>query len=182
VVAVLAGFKPVLIALIAQGVWSLGRTALKRRGLFLIAAGALAASLLGVSPIVVLGAAAGLALAACAGGLFSVAPLPLLLTFTKLGALVFGGGYVLFAFLHDELVLRQGWLTKAQLLDAIAVGQLTPGPVFTAATFIGYLGRPPRPPGRQSSPTAARARSAAQLCSNVTRTSASSLSGCTRAS
>jgi chromate transporter len=78
-----------------------------------------------------------LAAAATAPAPFSLAGL--FLAFAKIGSVLFGSGYVLLAFLRSELVERLGWLSEAQLLDAIAVGQVTPGPVFTAATFVGYL-------------------------------------------
>jgi chromate transporter len=60
-------------------------------------------------------------------------------SFLKIGAILYGSGYVLFAFLRSEFVVRLGWLNDQQLIDAIAIGNVTPGPVFTAATFIGYV-------------------------------------------
>jgi chromate transporter len=65
--------------------------------------------------------------------------LGLFLSFLKIGAVLYGSGYVLLAFMRSEFVTRLGWLTNQQLLDAIAVGQATPGPVFSSATFVGYL-------------------------------------------
>jgi chromate transporter len=76
---------------------------------------------------------------AAMGAAFPVGLLRLFLSFLKVGSVVFGSGYVLLAFLQTEFVERLRWLTEKQLIDAVAVGQFTPGPLFTTATFIGYV-------------------------------------------
>ena len=154
---ILYGIKPVVLAIVVQALWGLGRTAFRTRALLVLGSLALVGSFLGVHPLIVL-LGAGLASLALVrmrarpgtAGAWAVvglgtASLPwvglagLFLFFLKLGAMLFGSGYVLLAFLQTDLVDRLHWLTQAQLLDAVAVGQITPGPVFTTATFIGYL-------------------------------------------
>ncbi len=162
----LYGIKPVMIAIIGQALWNLGGKAIKNGGLALLGIAVLTLYFLGINEIGLLFGggivylafanlkrmqkqkAAGLWIAPLAGlsGLISPAAgtvpfsLPLLfLTFLKIGAILYGSGYVLLAFLHADFVVRHGWLTDQQLIDAIAIGQLTPGPLFTSATFIGYL-------------------------------------------
>lgn len=160
---VLYGVKPVVIAVVLQALWRLGRSALKSQALMLLGVAAVVAAGLGVHELIVL-AGAGLTMAAFRGvrgsrsaGSHERAPVVLFLTaiagvsvtpfglwplfavFAKIGSVLFGSGYVLLAFLRADLVERLGWLTERQLLDAVAVGQVTPGPVFTTATFIGYI-------------------------------------------
>ena len=158
------GIKPIIIAVVLQALWNLGPAAIKNRLVAIVGVGALTLNILGVNPLVVL-FGAGVMLAANQasrqrkGMLFSLTPvlgtgLPILATtgpaapfnlgglflfFLKVGTVLFGSGYVLMAFLRTDLVERWHWLTENQLLDAIAVGQFTPGPVFTTATFIGYI-------------------------------------------
>jgi chromate transporter len=155
---VLYGIRPVVVAIVLQALLRLGRTALKTSTLAMVGIGAAALSLAGVGPVWVLLvcsmvtvlerqarglrsvlAAAGLSSFSLVGGIAQVSLGSLFLVFLKLGAVVFGSGYVLLAFLRADLVVRLHWLTERQLLDAVAVGQVTPGPVFTTATFIGYL-------------------------------------------
>ncbi len=155
----LYGIKPVMIAIIVQAIWKLGRTAFRRWQLALAGLACFAADLAGIPPIAVLLAAGGLALvaawagsrrgtamgfaalpaAAGGGALGATGLIPLFLVFLKLGVVVFGSGYVLVAFLQADLVDRLHWVTQPQLLDAITAGQVTPGPVFATATFLGYL-------------------------------------------
>lgn len=159
----LYGVKPVMVAIIAQAVWELSKHAVK--GPLTLAVGAIAFLLyaLGVAEIPLLiagglvvmliqnrsrlhwrGGAAALFLGGSFGPIAQAAATPfsygqLFWSFFKIGAVLYGSGYVLIAFMQTEFVQKLGWLTNQQLLDAIVVGQITPGPLFTSATFVGYL-------------------------------------------
>ena len=154
------GIKPAVLAIIASAILKLGKKAVKGWELAVIGILVFMASILGVNEIIAL-LSAGI-LGMCyfyfrsrsstdiksiapfflfSGGLFStilkVSTANVFWTFLKVGAVLYGSGYVLFAYLDTELVSR-GWLTRPELIDAIAVGQFTPGPVLSTATFIGY--------------------------------------------
>lgn len=158
----LYGIKPVVIAIIAQAIWTLGQKAVKGPLTAAVAVTVIALYFAGVNEIALLfgggaavmaaenlrrfsGRALGSFFLSFGGlGVFSIAAAPcslpaLFLTCLKIGSVWFGSGYVLLAFLRADFVAHSGWLTERQLLDAIAIGQVTPGPLFTTVTFIGYL-------------------------------------------
>jgi chromate transporter len=162
---ILYGVNPIVISIIADALWSLGRTALKNVWLAAMAVAALLLYFKGVSVVaIILGTAAltaafaysksksgkpaiavlpmvgmGVGAAAVASSAIPFSMARLFLTFLKIGAVAYGSGYVLLAFMHADFVAHLHWLTEKQLLDAIAAGQITPGPVFASATFVGYL-------------------------------------------
>lgn len=164
----LYGIKPVIVAVILQAVWGLARKAAKNWILLIVGVAAFALYLLGINELLLLFgcglagalilnarrifaervdgiiALLGIPLPALLSGALTTATTPyslstLFLTFLKIGSVLYGSGYVLLAFMRGDFVERLGWLTTQQLLDAVAVGQFTPGPLFTTATFVGYL-------------------------------------------
>jgi chromate transporter len=175
----LYGVKPVVIAVILQALWGLGRAAVKSKLLAVVGVVCAVLSFFGVNALLLLASAgAAMALARSLAGKpgagvaaklsalamfwrgvrlkaasalllpsavtgFAAGMWPIFLVFLKIGSVVFGSGYVLLAFLRADLVLHRAWVTDAQLMDAVAIGQVTPGPVFTTATFLGYLLRGP---------------------------------------
>jgi len=182
VAALLYGVKPVVIAVILQALWGLGRAAVKSWVLAIAGMLCVALSVAQVNALIILfgtgailagihalsrdrarkqrtagaltfisvwrGARAGLARMFPWLGVTGAAAVipgiwPLFLVFLRIGSIVFGSGYVLLAFLRADLVVHRAWVTDAQLVDAVAIGQVTPGPVFTTATFLGYLLRGP---------------------------------------
>jgi chromate transporter len=163
---VLYGVKPVVIGIVIEALWSLGRKAIKGPTTAAVGIGIVVLYLLGFNEIALLFGGAAVVLLVYGGRRFlkrslaAVAPIPLLfqiplttfytgvvpfsqttlfLSFLKIGSVLFGSGYVLLAFLRSEFVGRLGWLTNQQVLDAVVAGQITPGPVFSSATFVGYL-------------------------------------------
>lgn len=161
VAGILYGVKPVIIAVVVHAIWRLARSVLRTRLLIALTIAATVAAFAGIDEMVILFAAgafvivarrvrgefgAAFAASGAAGavkvGVVAAVPFTLgalFLFFLKIGAILFGSGYVLLAFLQADLVDRMHWLTQSQLLDAVAIGQITPGPVSSTATFIGYV-------------------------------------------
>ncbi|MCW9682780.1 chromate efflux transporter [Dolichospermum planctonicum UHCC 0167] len=166
----LYGIKPVVLAIIINAVWGLGKKAVKTRKLLIIAIAVgliteftkineivslLMGGILGMiwlrssnqTNLIILGLTAETFLQTTVistatnniNNHVSVSLWKLGLFFLKIGSVLFGGGYLLIAFLQRELVEEYSWLTQQQLLDSIAIGQFTPGPVLSTATFIGYI-------------------------------------------
>lgn len=156
------GIKPVMIAIILQALYLLGRRAVTGVLTSIVCVGVIAGYFLGVNEIVLLlagglvvmivknagslrgtGASALLfpilGMGASEVGGKAVSLKSLFLIFLKIGSVLYGSGYVLLAFLQTDLVEKLGWLTGQQLIDAVSIGQVTPGPVFTTATSIGYI-------------------------------------------
>ncbi len=160
----LYGVKPIMVAIIAHAVWELGKRAVKGPLTLMVGVATLALYALGAAevPLLVVGgllvmliqnrsrlhwrapSASALWLGGPLAPLLPVAATPfsytqLFWSFFKIGAVLYGSGYVLIAFMQTEFVQNLGWLTNKQLLDAIVVGQITPGPLFTSATFVGFI-------------------------------------------
>lgn len=163
VAGILYGVKPVIIVIVLEALWKLGSTAIKSKVTALVAVAGLLLAVFQVHEllILVIGGAIVLGIKSFSNrsriqSAVAASPLaiffqygatasttfglwPLFLFFLKVGAVLYGSGYVLLAFIRADLVDRWHWLSESQLLDAVAVGQITPGPVFTTATFIGYV-------------------------------------------
>lgn len=153
------GIKPAVLAIIASAIVKLSKKAIKNTELTILGVLVLVASLLGVNEVLALLMAGVLGMFyfylkeklqnkalsilpillffGLGETLVKLSSLKIFLVFLKVGAILYGSGYVLFAYLDAELVSR-GWLTRTELIDAIAVGQFTPGPVLSTSTFIGY--------------------------------------------
>ncbi|MBN2511368.1 MAG: chromate transporter [Sedimentisphaerales bacterium] len=158
--SLLYGVKPVILIIIAQALWLLGRKAIRDALTAIVGAGVIVLYFVGINEILLLFAGGAvimfgrnlghggskvkgfvplLGLSLPAAGTIPFQLSTLFLTFLKIGSVWYGSGYVLLAFLQSDFVDRLGWLSSQQLMDAIAIGQVTPGPLFTTATFIGYV-------------------------------------------
>jgi chromate transporter len=159
--AILAGVTPTIIAIILTSGYRIGKSALKNPETIIIAIGCFIGALSGINGMIVILVAGVLGLIIYFVKKRNISPMMILfspiiqaekyliflndrltqlfLYFLKIGAILYGGGYVLFAYINYDIVNQYRWLSEKQLLDAIAVGQITPGPVSSAATFIGYL-------------------------------------------
>jgi chromate transporter len=159
--ALLYGVQPVVIAVVAHALARLAPTAARTWLLRGVVVAAIALYLMGVNELLILFGLGLFVMAAAGaqrlrfGSVQMLVPVPLVLlaqgpdppvtldrlfwVLLKIGAVLYGGGYVILAFLQGDFVERLGWLTQQQLIDAVSVGQVTPGPVFTTATFIGYV-------------------------------------------
>lgn len=157
---VLYGIEPVVVSVVVVAVYELARSAVRRRWTILVGAAAVVLYFSGANVLIPL-VAGGLVVAvvdnwrSLSGHRAMIPMLPMLPAvaavrarpgvgavlgeFAKLGVITFGSGYVLLAFLRADLVTHLHWLTEKQVLDAVAAGQVTPGPVFTTATFVGYV-------------------------------------------
>lgn len=150
------GIKPAVISIILMAAYKLSKKAIKTPQLALLCILSILACLLGLNEIIVLFIVAFVGILLFFSKKYKnhfnsfiplfliefgteakISTLTIFLAFFKIGAILYGSGYVLFAFLESELVVN-GWLTKQALLDAVAVGQITPGPILTTATFIGW--------------------------------------------
>jgi chromate transporter len=157
----LYGIKPVIIAIVLQALWKLGQKAVKDRWTAIATLIVIIAFALGANELLLL-LLAGLGVTLLKNGPRDGSKIPMIMFpsvlmiakpaaiasvswvkvfffFLKIGSVLYGGGYVLLAFLQRDLVERSHWLTSQQLLDSVAIGQVTPGPLFTTATFVGYL-------------------------------------------
>lgn len=163
VASIFYGIKPVMVAVVGQALWTLGKSICRTQIDYLVVALSVLLTFVGMHELAVLfvsgflvasfkgfqrstknegisGLVGGLSVGATTtAAIATVSNKAIFVTFIKIGSMLFGSGYVLIAFLRTEFVEKLQWLSESQLLDAVSIGQITPGPVFTTATFVGYL-------------------------------------------